>query len=54
MRSIARDGDTVGPGGKIISKARNVFIGGKKVAIEDSTGTPHEKDTTHRATMKAH
>ena len=53
MRSIARDGDIVGPGGKIISKARNVFIGGKKVAIEDSPVTPHDKDPTHIATMKA-
>ena len=53
MRAIARDGDTVGPGGKIISKARNVFIGGKKVAIEDSPVTPHDKDPTHIATMKA-
>ena len=53
MRAIERDGDTVGPGGKIISKARNVFIGGKKVAIEDSPVTPHDKDPTHIATMKA-
>ena len=53
MRSIARDGDIVGPGGKIISRAKNVFIGGKKVAIEDSPVTPHDKDPTHIATMKA-
>jgi uncharacterized Zn-binding protein involved in type VI secretion len=53
MRSIARDGDTVGPGGKIITKAKNVFIGGKKVAIEGSPVTPHDSDPTHRATMKA-
>jgi len=53
MRSIARDRDIVGPGGKIISKAKNVFIGGKKVAIEDSPVTPHDSDPTHKATMKA-
>ena len=53
MRPIAREGDIVGPGGKIISKAKNVFIGGKKVAIEDSPVTPHDKDPTHIATMKA-
>ncbi len=53
MRPIAREGDIVGPGGKIISRAKNVFIGGKKVAIEDSPVTPHDKDPTHKATMKA-
>ena len=53
MKSIARNGDIVGPGGKIISKAKNVFIGGKKVAIEGSPVTPHDSDPTHRATMKA-
>ena len=53
MRAIARDGDTVGPGGKIITKAKNVFIGGRKVAVEDSPVTPHDKDPTHIATMKA-
>ena len=53
MKSIARDGDIVGPGGKIISKAKNVFVGGKKVAIEGSPVTPHDSDPTHKATMKA-
>ena len=53
MRPIAREGDIVGPGGKIITKAKNVFIGGKKVAIEGSPVTPHDSDPTHRATMKA-
>ena len=41
MRSIARDGDTVGPGGKIITKAKNVFIGGKLVS---NVGDPASAD----------
>ena len=43
MKSIARDGDVVGPGGKIISKAKNVFIGGKKVPIQQSPSTPPDR-----------